>query len=484
MSLKKQVAKGTVWSLMEKFSVQFVHFFVTLVLARLLTPDDYGVIALISVFISVAGVIADSGLGSALIQKKDVTDEDTNSVFYISLLMSSILYLVLFIGAPWVADFYRTPSLIPILRVLAVTLILNAVNSVQGAELSRKLLFHLRFRISLVATIVSSAVGVLLAYRGCGPWALVWSNVLGRFTSVIAYWLIIRWRPRWVFSWRALRRLFGYAWKLTVSHLLDNVYGNLYGFIIGRVYTKADLAFVNKGGQLPSLVMNSVNGSIGSVAFPALSKIQDDPEKMREAMKMMLTCSMFIVLPLMMGVAVCADRIVFVLFGSQWMPCVPYVQIACFSFALYPFHTVNLQAISATGRSGTFLMIEIVKKVVGIALVVATIRLGVFWMMIAYMAVDGVICVFINAWPNGRHLDYPALKQVRDVAPICLFAMIMGVVLLCVERILPGNGNTVCGSIFTLIVQFIAGVGVYGLLSVIFKPAPYRMLTSMRRTRK
>lgn len=420
MLLKQKVVKGFAWALLERFSTQGVSFVVSLVLARLLTPADYGTIALLTIFIAISGVLADSGFGQALIQKKEATETDFNSVFWLSLGLSSVMYGVLFFAAPWIADFYDDARLTIVLRILALSLICNAVNSVQNAELNRKLRFDLSFRISLIGVFVTGCVGVSLALCGYGVWALVWSALSGGVTGVVTRWFFIAWRPRLIFSWHSVRSLFRFGWKMTASALLDTGYNNLYGLLIGKLYSKADLAFVNKGRSVPQLAMDSINATLGRVAFPALAQVQDQRDIVRNTMRKMIRGSTFLVFPMMTGVACCADALVPLLFGDQWHEAVPYVRIACFTFALWPFHTINLQAITALGRSDVFLTLEIIKKVIGLALMLGSVRFGVWWMMAVTAFAGGPLSVVINSWPNRKLLGYSVGMQLRDVLPTAL----------------------------------------------------------------
>lgn len=472
MSLKQKVVSGFIWALLERFSVQGVSFVVSMVLARLLTPSDYGTVALLTIFIALSGVLVDSGFGNALVQKKEATEEDFNSVFYLSLMLSGVLYGILFFAAPWVADFYKTPALVGLLRLLALTLIFNAINGVQNAELSRKMLFHLSFRISLIGSFVTAVVGIALAFRGYGPWALAWSSISGGFVGVLTRWYFIAWRPRLMFSWRALKGLFCFGWKLTISALLDVGYGNLYGLIIGRFYSRADLAFVNKGRAVPQLAMDAINGTLGRVAFPALAQVQDKRDVVRETMRRMIATSTFFVFPLMTGCAVCAEDIVYLLFGTQWGMAVPYVHIACFTFALWPFHTINLQAINALGRSDLFLMLEIIKKGLGLTLLIFSIPYGVWWMMALGAFVTGPLSVIINAWPNRKLLNYTIGMQLRDIFPSAFLCVLMACVIYPLNWLpLPTWG--------ILILQILLGMVTYFFCAWLFKVTPLRYMMQM-----
>ncbi|MBQ8114390.1 MAG: lipopolysaccharide biosynthesis protein [Kiritimatiellae bacterium] len=420
--LTDKVAKGVFWVLLEKFGIQAAHFVVTLVLARLLTPDDYGTVALLSVFIAVSNILIDAGFGNALIQKKNATQTDFNTVFYISVTTAVVLYTGLFFSAPFIARFYKLPELTTMLRVLAVTIVFFSINGVQNAELARKMLFKLSFRISWVRVCVMYATGVSMAYAGFGPWALVWSQVAGGLAGMLARQLVIRWRPTMTFSWASARSLFSFGWKMTLGGVISKLYGNLYAAVVGKCFTKADLSFVNKGNHVAGILMNSIDQTIGRVSFPALAKMQGDPERLRGAMRRMIRSSTFLVFPLMAVLAVVAAPAVSILFGEKWLPAAPYLRIACFTYAVKPFSSVNVRAIVARGESGTFLALVIINRLVGITAMALSWRYGVYAFVASSAYAVGIGRIFINSYPNWRILGYSIWMQLADVLPAALAA--------------------------------------------------------------
>lgn len=472
-TLKQKVVRGSLWSLLERFGRLFVGFGVTLILARLLTPADYGVVALLTIFIAISGSLVDAGFGDALVQKKDASELDFNSVFYLSLALSFAFYLILFFVAPFISRFYAQPILVPILRILALTLVFNSINSVQNAELKRNLLFDRSFKISLIELSTSAMIGVVLAFLGYGPWAIVWSQIGGGLVGVVSRWFIIAWRPKLMFSWTSVRALFHFGWKVTCVSLINKTYINLYGLLIGKLYTPADLALVNKGKNLPSILMSAVDGTINSVAFPAMAQLQDQMDKVRLGMRKMLLCSTFLVFPLMIGLAVCAPSVVFLLFGERWLPCVPYVQIACFGFAVYPFHTINLFTLLALGHSDVFLKVEIIKKIVGVILMVVSIRYSVMVFMLVTTVVFDPFSVLVNTRPVKKIIGYPLTNQLHDIAPALVGSLLMGCVVYgfgfvspYVHAVVPLHFLAV---LISLMIQVILGVIVYGSFTWLFK---------------
>lgn len=470
--LKKSVVKGTLWALLERFSGQAIVFIVSMVLARILTPNDYGTVALLSLFIVVSSVLVDGGLGLALIQKKDVTELDFNSVFYCSFFLSILAYIVLFFAAPFIADFYDVPILVKILRVQAVIIIFASINSIQNAEIARNLLFNLSFKVSLISTITSAVVGIGLAVAGYGVWALVWSQVLSGFVATVARWFIVKWRPKLMFSFAALKPLFSYGWKMVLVNVMDTFYNNFYGLLIGKIYSKEDLAFVNKGQNQPALLMNSVEGTLARVALPTFSKFQGDQEKMVVAMKKMLTCSTFFVFPLMTILGSTAYGQVKLMYGDQWLPCVPYIQLACFQMALYPLHNMNLQAIAAWGRTDLSLIIEIVKKIFSFLIVILSIHYSVMALMISMSFIIGPLCVVINSWPNRKLFGYSLEQQLRDIMPSFGVCVIIGVLMNLVSLL---NIHFVA----ELVVQCVIGVVGYLALSIFFRTKGLREICSV-----
>lgn len=469
MGLKQKVAKGAVWAALEKLSMKVFTFLVTLVLARLLTPTDYGTVALLYIFTSITGTLVDAGFGRALIQKKNATEEDFNSVFYISLAAAGVLYAVMFFSAPAIARFYDTPCLVGITRVTSISLFFYAVNSVQGAELSRRLLFNQSFKISLISSVFSAATGITLAFLGYGPWALVWNTIAAGVGSTFAYWYFIAWRPKLMFSWQSVRELFSFGWKMSLSGLLDSAFSNLRGLFIGKFYTKADLAFVDKGQALPAVGMDVITGTIMKVAFPALAQLQDDKNKFRDAVRRMIQCSTFFVFPVMAGLAILSDRLIPLLFGNQWTSSIPYAQLACWSFALYPLHVINLQALTAMGRSDMFLTLEILKKILSLLILVLSIRHGVFFLMVMYAFVSSPLSLVINSWPNRKLLGYTIVQQICDVLPSVGICFVMCGVVYGVRLLFGYTGLwTSCGD-WLLVPLGLVGVAVYLGLAIAFR---------------
>ena len=424
-TLKQKVMSGLAWRSMERFGTQAVQFVLTVVLARLLEPKDFGVIALLTVFLALANVLVNSGFGTAIIQKKVVDERDLNSVFYLSLGISLLLYGMLWYCAPLIARFYSEPVLVPVLRWMALGLIFSAINGVQNAILTREMRFKASFWINLLPIAVYGVVGIWMAYAGYGLWSLVFGNLISRIAGVAGCWFLIDWRPRLVFCWATVRQLFQYSWKVLAATLNDTLFTNLYNLIIGKLYNPVMLGYYNRGQSIPMTVMSGVSSTISGVIFPALSHCQDDKLQMRAMTRRMILTSSFFVFPAMFGLAAVAKPLVLLLLTEKWLPCVPFLQLACVTYAFWPLHEANLQVILASGRSDMYLKLEFIKKPLILITILITYRFGVLAMVIG-QAVLSPLCIFINAWPNRHLISYPALAQLRDIFPIFVLACAMG----------------------------------------------------------
>ncbi|HEY8892400.1 MAG TPA: lipopolysaccharide biosynthesis protein [Clostridium sp.] len=431
-SLKSKVLYGLFWRFMESSGTQGIQFVVSIILARLLLPKDFGIIGLITVYIQVANVFIQSGFGTALIQKKEVDDEDYSSVFYLSLTMSAVLYLILYFTAPLIARFYSEPMLVQILRILSFTLILGVINSIQFTVISREMKFKKSFIVSLGGVFVSALVGVTMAYRGYGIWSLVFSQISGQVTSTIILWFTVRWRPKLLFSFKKIKELFKFGSNLLISGLLDSLFNNLFPLIIGKLFGSTMLGYYNRGQSFPSLMVNNIDGTIVGVMFPALSKFQNDRVQVKKIVRRMLVTSSFLVIPMMVGLAVVARPLVLLLLTDKWLPCVPFLQFACITYALWPIFTANLQAITAVGRSDIFLRLEIFKKILLVVVILISVHYGIYAMLIGSVIVSFVSAV-INASPNKKLLNYSYKEQMFDIMPSILLSLTMSLVVLAVS---------------------------------------------------
>lgn len=453
------------WRLAERCGAQLVSMVVSVVLARLLSPEDYGTIALITVFTTILQVFIDSGLGSALIQKKDADDLDFSSVFYFNIVLCLFLYLGMFLAAPLIAVFYNDSSLVPLVRALSLTLVISGVKNIQQSYVSRKMLFKRFFFSTLGGTIVSAFLGIGMAYRGYGVWALVAQQLCNASVDTLILWLTVRWRPKRIFSWQRLKVLLSYGWKLLASSLLGTMYNNLCYLIIGKMYSSADLAYYNQGDKFPQLIINNINTSIDSVLLPVMSSVQDDRERIKNMTRRAIKTSIYVMAPLMMGLVFCAEPIVKLVLTDKWLPCVPYLRIFCITYMFWPIHTANLNAIKAMGRSDIFLKLEIIKKIMGLALLLITMRISVLAMAYSMIA-SSILSQIINSWPNRALLHYSYLDQLRDILPSIFLAVGMGA---CVWL----TSLVGLSAMVTLLIQIPLGAILYLLGSALFKLESY-----------
>lgn len=470
----EKVISNFIWRFAERCGAQLVSFVVSIVLARILAPEDYGTIALVTVFTAILQVFVDSGLGTALIQKKDADDLDFSSVFYFNVFVCLVLYAGMFVVAPYIAIFYRDTSLTPVIRILSLTIVISGVKGIQQAYVSRNMLFRRFFFSTIGGTIFSAFLGIGMAYAGAGVWALVAQQLSNTMIDTLILWITVKWRPKKAFSWIRLKTLLTFGWKLLVSSLLDTVYNNLRNLVIGKLYSSADLAFYNQGDKFPKVIVTNINTSIDSVLLPTMSNAQDDKNRVKQMTRRAIKTSTYIMAPLMMGLAFCAEPVVKIVLTEKWLPCVPFLRIFCVTYMFWPVHTANLNAIKAMGRSDYFLKLEIAKKIIGLILLFSTMWYGV--MAMAYsLLLSSVLSQLINSWPNSKLLDYGYVEQIRDIAPGILLAIIMGVCIYFVGMIpLP--------TVAILAIQVIVGVAIYIGASAVLKIEAFEYLLEIARS--
>ena len=460
-----------IWTYAEHCGAQLVGIVVTIVLARLLTPEAYGTVAIVTVFIGILNVFIDSGLGTALIQKKDADAIDFSTVFFANLAISLALYLLVFLASPFIANFYGNNELTPMIRVLGITLIISGVKNIQKAYVSKEMIFKRFFFATLGGTVGAAIIGIGMAYLGFGVWALIVQSLFNNAVDTLILWLTVKWRPRKVFSLHRLKGLFSFGWKLLISSLLETVYNNIRSLIIGKVYTASDLGIYSKGESWPSLIVSNINSSINSVLFPSLSSVQDDKGMLKNMTRRAIKTSTYVMAPLMMGLAFVGTPLIRLLLTEKWLPCVPFQVIFCITYMFYPIHTANLNAIKAMGRSDIFLKLEIIKKVVGLLALVATAPISVMAMGYSLLFTS-LASQIINSWPNKKLLNYGYLEQLKDILPGILLAVAMGACIYPIQFIgLP--------DIVTLLIQVPLGAVIYIAGSKLFKLESFEYLWGM-----
>ena len=467
----QKVFSNLIWRFLERFGSQLVSMAVQIILARMLDPAVFGTVAKVTLITSILLVFVDSGMANSLIQKKNPDDLDYSSVFYFNVVFCLVLYALLFAFAPLIAKGYKDGQLTAIIRVLGLTVVVAGVKNVQQAYVSKTLQFKRFFFATLGGTILSAAVGITMVYMDFGVWALVAQQLTNVTVNTAILWLTVGWKPKKMFSFERLKGLLNYGWKLLASGLLDTVYNKLREIIIAVKYTDADLAFYNRGNYIPNILVENINSSIDSVLLPVLSDKQDSAEAVREMTRRAIKVSTYVMMPLMMGLAVCAEPFVRFLLTEKWLPCVPYLRIFCFSYAFYPLHTANLNAIKAVGRSDMFLKLEIIKKVIGVLVLLATMNYGVYVMALSLLFTS-VLAQIINSWPNKKLLGYSYPAQLRDMLPAIALSCVMGAVVYPIQLL--GFGD-----LPTLLIQVAVGAGVYIGLSALFKVDTFGYILSV-----
>lgn len=458
---KSRIVSSLIWKLLERGGTQGIQLIVQVVLARLLLPEDFGTIAIVLVFINFARVFVDSGLNTALIQKKGADELDFSSVFFASLVIAVILYIVIFFSAPFIASYFEDSDLVQILRVLSLSLIPGAVNSIQNAHISRNMMFKKLFYSSLGAVIVSGTIGIIAAYAGLGVWALVIQNILSQVTTTIILWFTVRWRPALKFSIERIRTLFSFGSKLLASSLLYTLYVDFRTLIIGKMYSSSSLGYYNRGQQIPSALVGSLNGSIQAVLFPTMSALQDDEDGLKRAIRRSVKTSTFLIFPMMFGLAAVAEPLVKILLGAKWLPSVPFLQIFCIFYSMQPIHSAKQEAIKAIGRSDISLKLEVILRIESIIILLISIPFGIYAIALSQI-VSTLIALFIIAWPNINLFNYSPREQVGDILPALSVATIMGLLVNLIGQVnLP--------SWLLLLIQVVAGILIYYSLAKIFK---------------
>ena len=426
-NLKGSTIKSLFWKLFEQGGTAVVTLIVQIVLARLLAPAEFGMLAIMLVFVNVGNVIVQSGLNTAIIQSPDATEKDYSTVFWMSLAISAVLYVAIFFAAPLVADFYQMPQAVTPLRVLVLVLIINSYNSIQEAIVAREMQFHKTFRATITAGVLSGTVGIVLALTGWGIWALVFQQLVQQGVKCLVLALQVPWKPHFEFSPARALVLFRFGWKLLASGLLEQCYQGLSSLLIGKVFTASDLGYVDQGKKYPYALGCLLDGAIQPVMLSAVSKVQDDMATVKRLARRALKTSTFLVMPAMALFAAAAEPIVRILLGEQWVPSVPFLQMYCFIYALLPIHTTNLQVLNGVGRSDLFLKLEIIKKVVGVSILVFAcfVFRDLYAIVIGYM-ITGVLGTFINAFPNKKVIGYSYLEQMKDILPAILLSIACG----------------------------------------------------------
>lgn len=426
-SLKQKTVKGILWSTLERFSVQGIQFVVMIIMARILTPNDYGLVGMLTVFIAVSQSLIDSGFSQALIRKQNRSEADNSTVFYFNIAVGLILYGILYIIAPLIADFYHEPQLIEITRVIGLTIIFNSFVVVQRTLLTVNIDFKTQAKAAFTATFISGILGIWMATSGYGVWSLVTQQLVNIGINTLLLWGLSHWRPRWIYSWNSFHELFGFGSRLLVSGLIDTLYRNIYLIVIGRVFTASDLGYYTRAHHFADFPSSNISGIIQRVTYPILCSIQNENERLANVYRRFIRLSAFIIFPLMMGLAAVAEPLVLALLKEQWLFAATLISIICFQMMWYPIHAINLNLLQVKGRSDLFLKLEIYKKIIGIITLCITIPMGLIAMCTGGVFTS-MIALVINTYYTGKLIGVGYFRQMQDLFPTFILSISMGAI--------------------------------------------------------
>lgn len=475
MSLKQKALSAVFWSSMQLFGTQGIGFVVSIILARLLMPAEFGLIAMLGVFLGIGSTLINSGLTQSLIRTQIVDEEDFSTVFFFNLTGSIFIYGIIFIAAPFIADFYNQHLLTSIIRVYSVTFIINAFSAIQTTRLNKKLDFKTQMKVSIPSLIISSMVGIVMAFNGYGVWSLVWSALIQSLAATVQLWYWSGWKPIWVFNWNKFNHHFHYGVKLTLSGILDIIFTNAYTIIIGKFFAPAQVGYYNRADSLQMLPVSSVSSIVTKVSFPLFAAIQNDNIRLKSVYKRIMQMVIYLVAPILILMAVLAEPLFRFIFTEKWLPAVPYFQILCVNGILYPIHAYNLQILNVKGRSDLFLKLEFIKKIMIALILIASFPYGIFGLLYGGV-ISSIIAFFINTHYSGKFIQYTAWEQTKDLLPIVVLSALMGLTVYVFDFLWQ--------DIFTydfirLLLGGILGISVYALFSFLFQMSSFLELKNI-----
>ncbi len=425
MSIKAQALSGVFWSSMQQFGTQSISFVVSLILARLLLPSEFGLLAMMGLFVGIGTILVDSGLSQSIIRTTNPTQEEFSTIFFFNLFGSLIIYLIVFFIAPFIADFYNQNILISLIRWYCIIFIINAFSNIQHTRLSKKMDFKTEIKIAIPSLILSSFVGISMAFLGYGVWSLVVSAIVQSFVSSVQLWFWSKWQPSFVFDFQLFKKHFNFGYKLTISGILDTVFSNIYYIIIGRLFPPAQLGFYNRADSLKQFPVSNISAIINKITFPLFSLIQNDDLKLKNIYKRIMQIVIFFVAPTLIFMAVLGEPLFRFLFTEKWLPAVPYFQILCFNGILYPIHSYNLNILKVKGRSDLFLKLEIIKKILLVVIIAFAYQFGIYGLLISSV-IFSILAFFINTHYTNKYINYSSWMQIKDLFPIIILALISG----------------------------------------------------------
>lgn len=473
MSLKKQALSGMVWSTIQTFGNQIIGFTVSLILARLLMPAEFGLIAMIGIFMAISSILINSGLSGSLIRTANPTHEDYSTVFVFNLIGSTVLYCIMFLVAPFIADFFAQPQLVHIARLSCLVFIINAFATIQLTKFHKNLDFKTETKSSLTSSFASAVTGITMAYLGFGVMSLVWMGIVGSVVNVVMLWVQSDWKPSLVFDKQKFKYHFNFGSKLMVSGLLDTLYTNAYVLIIGKYFNATQLGFYNRADSMKQLPVATISSILSKVTYPIFAAIKDDNIRLKSVYKQMMKMVLFIIAPILVLMAVLGEPIFRFLFTAKWLPAVPYMQILCIAGLLYPLHTYNLSILSVKGRSDLFLRLEIIKKIILTLILFVSYFFGIYGLLWGQVLFS-CVAFFINTHYSGAFIKYPPWEQLKDILPIFILAALMGGLVFALDRTL-----TVKSDLVRIISGGLLGVSFFLIFARLFKFESLNTLTEL-----
>ena len=475
-SLKQKTAKGVLWSSVEQFSVQIIQFVLGLIMARILSPHDYGLVGMILVFTSIAETFVNGGFSNALIRKQNKTEVDYSTAFYFNVVVGLVAYLLLFLLSPLIADFYNEPLLDSLTKIVSINVFINSLGIVQRARYSIKVDFKTQAKATTTSVLISGIIGIWMAYNGYGVLAIVWQSVIRNALNVLLLWIFAKWLPLLQFSWQSFREMWSFGYKLLLSGLIDRIYSNIYQLVIGKVFSAKDLGNYTRAHQFASFPSSNITGIIGRVTYPILSSIQDDDVRLERVYRKYLRLSAFIVFPLMVGLSALSEPLIISVLTEKWRAAIILLQVICFGMMWYPIHAINLNLLQVKGRSDLFLKLEIIKKIIGVTILCITVPIGLVAMCIGGIF-SSIFCLAVNTYYTGKLINVGFWLQMRDLLPTLLLSLFMGVVVFLSVMFISSN-------IVKLVVGVAVGVIFYILVARLFKMEELSDLLSLVKRKK
>lgn len=433
MSLKKKAAKSLVWTFTQQFGNQLIGFIISLLLARILLPEEFGLIGMIAVVVAIGNALLDGGLTKSLIRDKECDQEDYSTVFYFHIASSLVVYALVFVSAPLIADFYERTILINIIRVYSLSLVITSFSAVQLARLTKIMDFKTQALIAIPAAIIGGVVGIFLAYKDYGVWSLVWSSIITSTMNSIQVWIYSSWSPDFIFSRVKFKKHFNYGYKLTLSDLLNRVFNNLFLIVIGKYFSAAQVGFYTRAETMKQLPVNNISNALNKVSFPLLVSIKDDELRLKRVYKKLMLMVVFVVTPFLIFLAVLAEPTFRFLFTEKWLPAVPFFQILCITGILFPLHSYNLTILNIKGRSDLFLKLEALKKILIVIIIVLAVPFGILALLYGQVIVS-LLAFFINARYTKKFIDYSVWQQITDIFPIIITAGFSGIIVFITDK--------------------------------------------------